>query len=864
MEKSETQSKIIQTASILVVLVLFYVALWVLRREIHASHFADVIQYIKQMPTEQFLVVFLASMGSYFALTFYDALGFWNIKKSFDYPKIALTSFISYSFSHNIGAAVITGGGIRYRFYSALGLTAGETANVLVICGSTYWVGFLAMGSVFFFLQPPELPDSIHLPFHSVLPLGIFCGISLSVYLLMTVFLKGTLININFKITRWIKWNIFQLKFPMPSLNIAMGQMAAACCDWVCSGGALYLLLPKSSLSFSSFLAIYLLAQIVGFLSQVPGGLGILEAVMMILLEPVIPRSEVFGALLAFRLIYYLIPFVLGLVSFATYEIIRNKEGFKRALQILNRWAPDFLPHVYAVLAFLSGAMLLFSNASPEVNRQMIWLNEFLPLSFLESAHFLTGMMGAWLLVLGRSLQQRLESAYYFALVLLGLGILGCFFKGFAYQEALLLLCLFIALLFSRGYFRRKGSIFQQRYSPLWITVILFVWLGSIWLGFNNYRYEDYSNDLWTTFDIVEDAARFLRSSFGATAVLLIFSIISLISPSQPETEFPKSDELDKAQEALGHFNKSYACLALLGDKALLFNKKRDAFLIYAIEGKSWIVLGDPVGHEKDREDLVTRFRNLCRIKNAMPVFYQVDQNHFQFYLNLGLTVLKISEEARVVLSSFQLENVSADLKNTFQRFKEKEDYEFDVIPSDGVQAHIKELRAVSESWLSFHKTREKGFSAGFFQASYLKRCPVAVVRKEGKIVAFANILQSHGKAEASIDLLRSVSEEPKSLDDYLLLEVMFWMKNKNCQWFNLGTAGILDMEESPLAPFEQSLMEILSPYIRVSHLTEIRKEKDRFMPEWSPKYLAYSANLSLEVAFNNIASLISRGNRVG
>ena len=851
MEKSGTQSKIIQTASILVVLVLFYVALWVLRREIHASHFNDVILYLKQMPSEQFLLVFFASMGSYLALTFYDALGFWNIKKSFDYPKVALTSFISYSFSHNIGAAVITGGGIRYRFYSALGLTAGETANVLVICGSSYWVGFLTMGSLFFFLQPPELPDSVHLPFHSVLPLGIFCGLSLSIYLLMAVFFKK-----NIQLFRW--------KFPMPSLNIVLGQMAAGCCDWVCSGGALYLLLPHSSLTFASFLAIYLLAQIVGFLSQVPGGLGILEAVMMILLEPVIPRSEVFGALLAFRLIYYLIPFVLGLISFASYEIIRNKEGFKRALQILNRWAPDFLPHVYAVLAFLSGAMLLFSNASPEVNRQMIWLNEFLPLSFLESAHFLTGMMGAWLLVLGRSLQQRLESAYYFVLVLLGLGILGCFFKGFAYQEALLLLGLFIALLFSRGYFPRKGSIFQQRYSPLWVTVILFVWLGSIWTGFNNYRYEDYSNDLWTTFDIVEDAARFLRSSLGATAVLLVFSIISLISPTQPETEFPKPDELDKAQEALRHFNKSYACLALLGDKALLFNKKHDAFLIYAIEGKSWIVLGDPVGHEKDREDLVTRFRDLCRIKNAIPVFYQVDQNHFQFYLNLGLTVLKISEEARVALSSFQIENVSADLKNTFQRFKEKEDYQFDVIPSEGVQAHLKELRVISESWLSLHKTREKGFSVGFFQTHYLKRCPVGVIRKEGKIVAFANILQSHGKAEASVDLLRSVSEEPKSLDDYLLLEIMLWMKNKNCQWFNLGTAGILDMEESPLAPFEQSMKEILSPYKRVSHLTEIRKEKDRFKPEWSPKYLAYSANLSLEVAFNNIASLISRGNRVG
>ena len=215
-----------------------------------------------------------------------------------------------------------------------------------------------------------------------------------------------------------------------------------------------------------------------------------------------------------------------------------------------------------------------------------------------------------------------------------------------------------MALLFSRSYFPRKGSIFQQRYSPLWVTVILFVWLGSIWMGVNSYRYEDYSNDLWTTFDIVEDAARFLRSSFGATAVLIIFSMISLISPTQPETEFPKSDELDQAQEVLRHFNKSFACVALFGDKALLFNKKRDAFLTYAIEGKSWIVLGDPVGHEKDREDLALRFRDICRKNNALPVFYQVDQNHFQFYFDLGLTVLKISEEARVYLTAFQFEPI--------------------------------------------------------------------------------------------------------------------------------------------------------------------------------------------------------------
>lgn len=104
----------------------------------------------------------------------------------------------------------------------------------------------------------------------------------------------------------------------------------------------------------------------------------------------------------------------------------------------------------------------------------------------------------------------------------------------------------------------------------------------------------------------------------------------------------------------------------------MLFNKKHDAFLNYAIEGKKLDRLGDPVGHEKDKEDLVTRFRDLCRIKNAMPVFYQVDQDHFQFYLNLGLTLLKISEEAQVDLSSFQPANVSADLKTHSSDLKKR------------------------------------------------------------------------------------------------------------------------------------------------------------------------------------------------
>ncbi len=852
MEQSQTRTKVMQTLGILLPLLLFYAALWVLRREIRASHYQEVLQYLKQIPDRSFLLAFLASLGSYLALTFYDALGLKHIGKKLSYARTAVTSFIAYSFSHNIGASLLTGGSVRYRLYSAWGLNAEETANVLLVCGMTFWAGFMTMGAVFFFLQPPDLPPNIHLPFNSVFSAGVFCLAVISFYLLMCALFKKTI--------RIWKWS-----FPTPSLGIALGQMAAGCMDWTCSGLALFLLLPASSVSFPSFMAIYLLAQFVGFASQVPGGLGILETIIVILLSPVLHAPDILGAMLAFRLVYYLIPFVLGLTLFSGNEIIRNKQGFKRALQILNRWAPDFAPHVFSVLLFLCGALVLYSNASPESPRQMAWLSEYLPLPFLESSHFLVGLVGALLMVAARGLQQKLEGAYTLSLILLGAGLLGCLFKGFDYQEALVLLILFGLLLPTRAYFPRKSSLIQQRYPPLWVAAVLFVWLGCIWVGVFNYRYiEDYSSDLWTTFALDEDAARFLRSNLGTVMTLLIFSLVALFSPSQPETEFPNPSDLSKTLGPIGKSRRSYPHLALLGDKALLFNKKGDSFLMYAIEGKCWTALGDPVGGAKEGEELTQKFRELCRRKKAWALFYLVDKDHFQFYLDMGMTVLKIGEEARVSLDKYDPDtSLPPDLRETRQRLAGNEDYSFEVLEQGSDKVPWEELKAVSESWLSRNKTREKGFSMGFFQKEYLEKFPLALLREEGRVTAFANLLPANGKVEIAVDLLRSSSDAGPVLEDYLLTETMVWAKEKGYRWFNLGTASLIDLEESPLAPFKAQMTGMFSPHVEGPAMGDIRKGMGRFSPEWVPKYLATSSNLPLSVAFANIHSLIARGNRI-
>jgi phosphatidylglycerol lysyltransferase len=775
------------------------------------------------------------------------------VGKKLSYGQAALTSFIAYAFAHNIGASVLTGGGIRYRFYSAWGLTAGETAKVILLCAMTFWVGFLTMGSAFFFLQPPELPPSVHLPFNSVFSAGVICLVVISAYLCVSILVKH-----NFRLGKWV--------FPTPSFGYALSQMAAGSLDWICSGTALYLLLPPNSLTFPSFMVIYLLAQVVGFASQVPGGLGVLETVVIVLLSPVLRAPDVLGAMLAFRLVYYLIPFILALVSFAVVEIVRNRQGFTRALHILNRWIPDLGPPFFAILTFIAGALLLFFNVTPEPPRQMAWLGEFVQLPLIEISHLTVGLVAAGLLLTARGLQKRLEGAHTAALVLTGLGILGCLFKGFDYQESIYLLVLFLMLLPTRSLFPRKSSLVQQRFPPFWVAAILFVWLGSIWVGVFTYRtVEDYSGDLWTTFDLAVDAARFLRSTLGTTLVLFLFSLAALLSPTQPETELPDEKTLNRVRDLLKTTTRASSYLALLGDKAILFNKREDAFLMYAIEGRCWVTLGDPVGPEKEREDLALRFKELCRKKNAWALYYLVHQEHFNFYLDMGLTVLKVAEAARVDLQTFNPESLAGtELKGTYQHYKSKEEFAFEVMEPPYDSSLVSQLRSVSENWLTLRKTREKGFSTGFFNPAYVQHFPLALVREEGRITAFACLRMAPAAGETALDLLRCDSENRTALEDYLTMEAMVWAKQKGMKWFHLGHASLPNPSQGALAPFERWIPGLLSPHSDTNHALEARRRRDRYNPEWMPRYLAAPSEVPLSVAFANIHALVSRWGQMG
>jgi phosphatidylglycerol lysyltransferase len=210
---------------------------------------------------------------------------------------------------------------------------------------------------------------------------------------------------------------------------------------------------------------------------------------------------------------------------------------------------------------------------------------------------------------------------------------------------------LLAGLLPSRRQFYRRASLFGERFTPGWLAAIAVVLLCSVWLGFFSYKHVEYSNELWWDFSFSGrgEAPRFLRAMVGAMGVALFFGVAKLLRPAPFEPTLPGPEEKRQAHAIAAAFPRSYAHLALLGDKALLFNADRSAFLMYGVEGRTWVAMGDPIAvNERERRELAWQFRELCERHGGWPVFYQIYPDNLGLYVELGLTLLKFGEEARV------------------------------------------------------------------------------------------------------------------------------------------------------------------------------------------------------------------------
>ena len=831
-------------------LTLFVVALWVLHQALSEYRYQDVVAYLQRLPGAQLAAALLAAALSYVVTTGYDWLALRYIRRPLPWPKVGFAAVLSYAFSNSVGLSILASSSLRYRLYSSWGLTAVDIARIVLFTTLTFWLGILVIGGVVLALDPLDLSVVPYVALDSRL-LGLsLLGVPLA-YLLL-----GLLRRQPVKLGPW--------ELPMVRPRLALPQLMVGALDWVMAGVVLYVLLPDSAgIGFGYLLSVFLVAQIAGLISHVPGGLGVFESLVLLLLQNRLPATDLLGALLAYRLIYYVLPLALAALALGLYESRHQKERILWLPRMVGPWVPVLLPHVFALLALVGGAVLLFSASTPAVEARLVWLEDLVPLSVLEASHFVSSLIGMGLLLLARSLQRRLDAAWVLAVIFLGAGVVASLLKGADYEEAVILTVLLAGLLPSRQQFYRHASLFGERFTAGWLVAILIVVICSIWLGFFSYKHVDYSNSLWWEFSFGGEgqAPRFLRAMVGALVVTLCFGVAKLLRPAAFEPSLPEAAELDQAQRIAAAFPRTYAHLALLGDKALLFDGERRAFLMYGVEGRTWVAMGDPVADdEQDRRELAWQFRELCERHDGWPVFYQVHPDHLGLYVELGLTLLKFGEEARVRLAEFSLEGKARKtMRNNVNRL-EREGYRFEVVEAAAVPELLPRLRTVSAAWLNAKNGREKQFSLGFFNEEYLKRGPIALVWFEAQVVAFANLWRGGG-AELSVDLMRYPPDGPNGLMDYLFIQTLLWGRDRGYEWFNLGMAPLAGLQNRSFAPLWNRFGALVFGSGETFYnFRGLHQYKDKFHPCWEARYLAAPSGILLPRILTDLTALIAGG----
>jgi phosphatidylglycerol lysyltransferase len=519
------------------------------------------------------------------------------------------------------------------------------------------------------------------------------------------------------------------------------------------------------------------------------------------------------------------------------------------------------VPWVASAGAFIAGAVLLFSGATPTASERLALLRHLVPLPLLEVSHLLGSLAGISLLLLARGLQQRLDGAYVMAEVLLVAGAMFSVVKGVDYEEATLMLVLAVALAPFHQQFYRRSSLLADAFSPGWLLATLAVVGISIGLGFFSYQQVNYGHDLWWQFTFSGDAPRFLRATVGVLCLTLVFAVRGLFKPARARTHLPTPEELARVRPLVTHAPESMAYLALVGDKPLLLNDEGTAFLMYGVSGRSWVSMGDPVGSEEAATELAWRFHELADRHHGWTCFYQVGRSALPRYLDLGLTLLKLGEEATVPLADFSLEGPERqNLRHSVHKL-EREGYTFEVLPREAVPELLPQLKAISDAWLEEKHTREKGFSLGYFAPGYLEEGPVAVVRHEGVLLGFASVWAPEVKEELSVDLMRYQPGIPHGVMDFLFASLMQWGRQQGYHRFNLGMAPFSGFEQRSLAPLWNRLGALIFRHGEHFYNFEgLRQYKEKFRPDWAPRYLASPSGLALPGVLTGIATLVSRG----
>ncbi|TDW35716.1 phosphatidylglycerol lysyltransferase [Rhizobium azibense] len=807
--------------------------------------YEDVVAALSNTRPSAILLALLFTGLSFLALIVYDLNAIDYIGKRLPFPHVALTAFSAYAVGNTAGFGALSGGAIRYRAYSRLGLTPEDIGRVIAFVTLSFGLGLAGVASIALMIIADEIAPLVGT---SALLLRLVAGVIIAALGALVVLGRdGRAMHIG------------PIAIRLPDSRTWSRQFLVTAFDIAASATVLYVLLPQTAIAWPVFLAVYAIAVGLGVLSHVPAGLGVFETVIIASLGSAVNIDAVLGSLVLYRLIYHVLPLLIAVLAVSATEFRRFVDH--PAASSIRRIGARLTPQLLSALTLLLGVMLIFSSVTPTPDQNLEFLASYLPLPIVEGAHFLSSLMGLALLVAARGLGQRLDGAWLVAVIAAVAALALSLLKAVALVEAVFLAFLISSLFVSRQLFTRHASLLNQTLTASWMTAIAVICVGAVVILLFVYRDVEYSNELWWQFEFAGEAPRGLRAVLGLTIISSAIAIFSLLRPAAFKPEPATEDALRRAVEIVRTQNDADANLVRMGDKSIMFSEEGDAFIMYGRQGRSWIALFDPIGAKQARPELVWRFVEAARAAGCRAVFYQISPALLSHCADAGLRAFKLGELAVADLTDFEMKGGKwANLRQTAAR-AQRDGLEFEVIPPEEVAGVIDELSAVSNAWLEHHNAKEKGFSLGAFEADYVSVQPVGVLKKDGRIVAFANILVTETKSEGTIDLMRFSPEAPKGSMDFLFVRIMEYLRGEGYTHFNLGMAPLSGMSNRETAPvWDRIGSTVFEHGERFYNFKGLRAFKSKFHPHWQPRYLAVPGGGNPMIALMDATLLIGGG----
>ena len=607
-------------------------AIYVVQHELRHLKLQDIKSALHAIPMQALVLSFSCTVLSYGVLTFYDRLGTIYAGHKVSYARVSFASFCAYALSHNLGFAAVSGAAVRYRLYAHWGLTPVQIAKTVAFCSLTFGLGGMVLGGAILFVEPGSIPFfGQRLPYAAMYAIGLAMWAVVIGYVTLAR-MVGTI-------------RLFGTEAELPGWRMAIVQVVLATVDVAITASIMYLLLPAAPhLTWLIFLGVYLSSYTAGLATNLPGGIGVFDAALLLGLEPYLDAPQIVGAIVVFRLYYYVIPLFLAGSLFAGNEILLRGSALlrlaeqNRLVQAVARWSePDLAVAAATGSVALCGVLLLCLGAlAPQSD--FSWRDPDLSYLVSEAGQFMPSLIGAGLIVMAIGLSHRVNLAWWMTIALL---VTGAAFCATEYERmwisAILLLTVTLIAPFRRCFYRHARLLAGklEPSSALWLFTLAICVMA---LAVSRHREQGLSYYAWWVAVLSSDVPNSLRLTLVVSVGLAVIAMWRLLRPGRV-TWLPWDARGRQRLASLGG-----AVLPSRADGVVL-GEAQAAGIPFRRCGRVLLGLGDPTGAEADRASTIWRMRDLAAQEGLDAAFWRAGPGLLKVYEDLGLTALPLGAD---------------------------------------------------------------------------------------------------------------------------------------------------------------------------------------------------------------------------